>query len=139
MYNLRDLITKKSKLEWNLESIRCISHKCRPQFCNIVIDQNNSKDDIIFDINQNLLVNNFTIYCNEIPSKKYNILQYNQKFIFSDSSNNYVRVENQQIYKIKLKYITFGLLLYFNENTINGELNMIGLLLLFYLHFKFIL
>lgn len=129
MLNLRPLIVKAVPISWKLDNVRCIRHKNRTNPCKFVVSSSSYCKSIVHCRTQNYEVNNYRLYCQDVPSKMYNLLQYSQKLIFDGTANDdYIKVEKQKVFKIKQNYVTFGFLLHCNEITINGNMKLIGIL-----------
>lgn len=127
MLNIRPFIRRSTSLEWNLDHIRCEGHKTRTIFCDWIVNTEKSKKVIIHGKTENLEVENYTVYCEERSSKKFTLLQHSQKFLLDPSSEAFVYVEREPIYKIKSGYINHSLLIYLNEISINSGIMMIGM------------
>ena len=127
----RSLIIKSSHIEWQLNNVRCPKHHKRNKLCKMIINQGKSTITTIYDRFQNYEVPNYQIYCQDVPSKTYSMLQLAPKLLLSNDSDDYITIENQKVYKVKSIFILSSLLVYFNDSTINGNLKMIGILFYF--------
>ena len=128
-YNLTSLIVEKINITYKFENVRCLYHKDIQELCSIKVEENqtNPMYCIIHHKDKNHLVPNYKTYCTKIQSKGTTLLQFASNLILDKNSNDFIKVKNDKIYKIKQGYITQSLLAHLNESTINGNFKMIGM------------
>lgn len=126
MFNLHKILINKKTLNFSLNNVRCDQHKTRIEECNIIVNKQKFKTTTIYDKCHNYEVENYETYCEDIPCRKYTILQIGT-ILSSHDLNNFITVDNKNIFKINTRYITEELLFFFNDSTINGNAKMIGM------------
>ena len=115
--------------EYKLEKVRCCAHEDREEYCKFAVSNKSTNQyDIIHDVHGNYSVRQHLVYCEDRPSRLYNILRHNQKFIIKEASNDdhYVKIDGKYIFKVKERFFTLNLLIHLNEITINGQHKSIG-------------
>ena len=126
MIRLQNLINKQGVLKYKLDHAKCIRHKNQNSYCKFIFNEKNGKKATIHGRFGNLVVNNIEFFCKKAPSCKYYLLQHQQNIIASNL--DYVKVNDEKIYKIKKKYVSHSLLLHLNEITLNGNDKLFGML-----------
>lgn len=139
MLNLRSFIRKSTTINYDFHKIRCRKHAHRKQFCEFIIDKKKPKWITIHNKYYNYRVTNYPMWCSERKSKPFSILTCTDKIKLDSSSNAFINVDNQPIYKIRSVYITQSLLIHFNEISVNGKDKMIGMYVLLSFHNNFTL
>ena len=125
--------------------VRCLHHENqgRKTYCTPTLDKDVFTKELIYGRSKIYRVKNYQWCCPKIKSRKYSILKHSDKIIFDDeeSESNYVTVDGDCIYKCKTIYLTYDLMIYFNEITINSDSKYIGIFIsfLYYFYIIFIL
>ena len=126
--SLTKLLIKPGKIQVKLgDKCKCNYHKKRNKHCKIVVDKSVTKKRIIHDRFNVYEVDDYQFYCSDVPCRKYWVLQNNNYIINDDESKNYVTFNNQKIIKCKSQYLSYSLIVYFNQITINGQAKFIGI------------
>ena len=130
---LDKLLIKPGKIQIKLsDKCKCNYHKNRNKHCKIVIDESVYKKRNIYDRFYIYEVEDYQFYCSDVPCRKYWLLQHSYYIINDDGSKNYVTFNNQRIFKCKSKYLSYSLIVYFNQITMNGQAKFIGILFFYF-------
>ena len=126
--NIESFITKSVDINWNLNNHQCPMHQANKKPCTIYVDKNKYTKNIIHHINYNYMVKNYETYCVKRYSSRNKLLNYCTKLTTtSNKCYDYITVDNHNVYKINYAYVTFPLLLYINELSLNTDVKMWGM------------
>ena len=127
-HRLDALLVRKADLHISIgHHARCQHHAKRNRYCSLVLNKEEWTTELIHCKSELFEVKNYQWYCAEYQCRKYNILQHSKYIICDDSSTNVISLNGKPIFKNKSKFVTYDLLSFFTECTINSDSKYVGM------------
>ena len=130
---LESILNIPGTIEWNLNNYNCKHHNDNTP-CDIHVDTSKSTTGTINHTNFNYIVNNYEACCIRMPSRKNKLLQYCATLNSSNKGNDYIKVDKHIIFKIGYSFVTYALLLYINQLSLDTDYKRWGMLYFINLH-----